>query len=143
VLRKIVASQAEDHVAGILLSQGWRIIARNYRWIGTEVDILATKGDSLVAVEVKFRSQFPRHMDSLEHLLPQRKLNALRKGLYAAMRHLRLNPVKTRIDLAVVTPQDPVGQRKMPPGFYPEGTFKDTQIRGQYFRVAWYPAIGS
>ncbi len=82
-------------------------------------------------------------MDSLEQLLPQRKLAALRKGLCAAMRRLRVNPVTTRIDLVVVFPEITAGQRKMPPGFNPEGTFNNNQFQQQALRVAWYPAVGS
>ena len=43
---------AVDH----LLSQGYEILARNYRYEKAEVDILAKKDDILAAVEVKTRS---------------------------------------------------------------------------------------
>lgn len=133
--QKLLASQAEEYVANILISQSWRIVARNYRWIGTEIDILATKGSSLVAVEVKFRTRFTNDMTSVSELLPRLKVHALKKGLNAAIRHLGINAAKTRIDLAIVTPHSDVSERKKPPGKIPEGLDKYP------LKITWYPAI--
>ena len=135
--QKTLASQAEAHVAGILTTQGWRILARNYRWIGTEIDILATKGSSLIAVEVKFRTRFTHDMISVSELLPRRKMHSLKKGLRAAMCHLRISAPKTRIDLVIVTPQTDDVAKKIPPGNSPEGMI----YKNDGFKVTWYPAV--
>lgn len=134
-----LGSDAEHHVAGILLGQGWTIVARNYRWIGTEIDILASKGSSLIAVEVKFRTCFPSNMTQLEQLIPRRKLDALTRGLQAAVRHFRQNQSTTRIDLVIVSPVAQNRQKKLPPGTGSGGNCEQPQP----FRVAWYPGIGS
>lgn len=133
--QKLLASQAEEYVANILISQSWQIVARNYRWIGTEIDILAAKGSSLVAIEVKFRTKFTHDMTSVSELLPRLKVHALKKGLNAAIRHLGINAAKTRIDLAIVTPHSEIPETKMPPGKIPGG------IKNYPFKVTWYPAI--
>lgn len=40
-----------------LVSQGHTIVARNYRKIGGELDIISQKGNELFAVEVKYRKR--------------------------------------------------------------------------------------
>ena len=40
-----------------LRAQGMRIVARNWRWRGGEVDIIAKDGNALVFVEVKAREK--------------------------------------------------------------------------------------
>ncbi len=46
---------AEDIACGYLRSLGYLIVARNWRWRGGEVDIVAKDGGTLVFVEVKGR----------------------------------------------------------------------------------------
>ncbi len=46
----------EDRVAQHLQSQGFLIVARNFRLRGGEIDIIATKSKLLIFVEVKARS---------------------------------------------------------------------------------------
>ncbi len=48
--------------------KGYRILARNWRAAGGEVDILALRGDVLVAVEVKRRETGERLDEALEAL---------------------------------------------------------------------------
>lgn len=43
----------EDAAAASLAAEGYSILARNFRWPGGEVDIVAEKGELLVFVEVK------------------------------------------------------------------------------------------
>lgn len=133
--QRALASRAEEYVADILISQSWRIVARNYRWIGTEIDILAVKESSLVAVEVKFRTRFTHDMTSVSGLMPRLKVQSLKKGLHAAIRYFGINAAKTRIDLAIVTHQADVSETKMPSGKSPKG------IKNYPFKVTWYPAI--
>lgn len=46
---------AEELACRYLREQGYLIVARNWRWPGGEVDIIAKDGDTLVFVEVKGR----------------------------------------------------------------------------------------
>lgn len=48
--------EAEERACEHLRSLGYLIVARNWRWRGGEVDIIAKDGDTLVFVEVKARS---------------------------------------------------------------------------------------
>ncbi len=45
----------EDLAAAHLLQKGYEILARNYRALGCEVDIIAQQADTLVFAEVKAR----------------------------------------------------------------------------------------
>lgn len=81
--------------------QGWTILARNFRHIGCELDIVARKGETVVVVEVKARRVKPH----VESLLPRRKREALERGLmrFVGMRGLEYRTL--RIDLAIVMPR--------------------------------------
>jgi putative endonuclease len=51
-----LGKKGEELAADHLLSKGYQILARNYRFEKAEVDILAKKSGFLVVVEVKTRS---------------------------------------------------------------------------------------
>ncbi len=53
---KNTGQTGEDIAAGYLKKNGYLVIERNYRQKGGEIDIIATKGDSLIFVEVKTRT---------------------------------------------------------------------------------------
>lgn len=48
--------RGEERALQWLKSQGYRIVARNWRWRGGEIDLIAREGDCLVFIEVKTRS---------------------------------------------------------------------------------------
>ncbi|HNR24935.1 MAG TPA: YraN family protein [Candidatus Bipolaricaulis anaerobius] len=48
--------RAEEIACQHLRSQGMRVVARNWRWRGGEVDIIARDGPTVVFVEVKARA---------------------------------------------------------------------------------------
>lgn len=50
-------SFGEDKAAEFLIRNGYKIIRRNYRVKGGEIDIIARKGDTLAFVEVKTREE--------------------------------------------------------------------------------------
>lgn len=79
--RKVVAEQAESYVCQMLRQRNWSIAARNFRHIGTEIDIIATKQQRLMMVEVKLRNFPAQHLYQIENLLPFHKKLALQRGL--------------------------------------------------------------
>lgn len=48
--------EAENLAANFLKQQGYEIVARNYRYQRSEIDLIVRKGSWLVFVEVKMRS---------------------------------------------------------------------------------------
>jgi putative endonuclease len=67
-------ASAETYVCGVLIEQGWRILARNWRGGGGELDIVALRDGQLRIVEVKARTDG----DPLLAITPskQRRLSA-------------------------------------------------------------------
>ncbi len=53
--RQAFGREGEERAARYLAEQGWTIIARNWRWGGGELDIVAREGSWLVFVEVRSR----------------------------------------------------------------------------------------
>ena len=51
-----LGKQGEELAVSFLLKNGYKIVARNFRYQKAEVDIIAQKEDILAAVEVKTRS---------------------------------------------------------------------------------------
>lgn len=102
--RKAFSAEAESLVARELARQGWTVLARNFRYIGTELDLVARKGQSLVAVEVKARRRMPRSLAEAEGLLPWRKRAALHRGLQSYVMRRGSDAGILRIDLAIVVP---------------------------------------
>lgn len=49
-------SIGENLAAAFLVDQGFRIVARNYRWRRGEIDLIAQREDWMIFVEVKTRS---------------------------------------------------------------------------------------
>lgn len=84
-----------------LRARGWRIVARNWRWRGGEVDIIAKDGETLVFVEVKAREN-PRFLAPEEAVDVGKRQRLWR----SAQVFLRGKPwVPVRFDVVAVTPQ--------------------------------------
>ena len=77
------AEKSEEAVAIGLKNSGWRIVERNFRRPGSEIDIIACKGDTLVFIEVKYRQSKPAGLSDVSSLLPYRKKLALQRGARA------------------------------------------------------------
>lgn len=54
--RKQLGKKGEDLAAALLVSKGFEILERNWRYSKAEVDILARRDDLILVVEVKTRS---------------------------------------------------------------------------------------
>lgn len=92
---------AENLVAEALVRRGCRILCRNTRGVGYEIDVAAVKGESLFIVEVKYRRSVPAR---LEELLPHRKKRSLIRGAKAiCQRYFNSDIPSVRFDLALVT----------------------------------------
>jgi putative endonuclease len=88
----------EEQVAEKLLSEGYVIMERNWRMNHLEVDIIASRGEDIVFVEVKTRRD--NLFNPLEAMTPK-KVGLLCK---AAECYLRMNriPLNPRFDVASV-----------------------------------------
>ncbi len=89
----------EDIAADYLTEQGFAIAERNWRMNHLEIDIVATRGDDIVFVEVKTRAD--RQTDPLEAMTPRKVALLCRAAeVYLRVNHVRLTP---RFDVAAVS----------------------------------------
>ena len=99
--RATLGRQGEDLVARYLESRGCRIVARNWRIKGGEIDLVADTGDEIVFVEVKTRRGngygYP------EEAVTYAKRRRLRFAAMAFMDRHGLQHRRFRIDVASVT----------------------------------------
>ena len=97
-----LGQKGEDKAASYLLDQGYRLVARNYRFGHKEIDIIAWDDKVLVIVEVRTRdSDYHEHpRNSLTHA----KINAI---VHAAEAYIMQNELdcETRFDLICWLPK--------------------------------------
>ena len=96
-----IAFRAESFVVDELASRDWQILARNYRRVGTELDIIALKGLTMIVVEVKYRTD--HRSCEWNELISQRKKKALQRGALAFITEFPLAWDTVRFDLAIVS----------------------------------------
>jgi len=92
---------AEDFAARLLSSKGYKIIDRNFRSRFGEIDIIATKGDCLIFIEVKARW-------SLKFGRPEEAVTAekIRKITKTAEYYSMLHPKSLRIEVLALEIED-------------------------------------
>ena len=76
--KQVAGNTAEDLAATHLTRAGLRILMRNYRVRGGEIDCIALDGDTLVFVEVRLRrnARFGGAAASIDHRKQQRIIHA-------------------------------------------------------------------
>lgn len=91
---------AENFVANLLSSKGYKILERNFRSKFGEIDIIALDGESVVFVEVKAR--WNRNFGSPEEAVTSQKLYKIRKTVeYFSLLHSAL-PARQRIEVVAL-----------------------------------------
>jgi putative endonuclease len=93
---------AEKHLRRI----GYRIVARNFRAAGAEIDLVAMDGDTLVFVEVKTRRS--RDAGAPEEAVDERKQKRMRRAAEIFATRYRADEVEMRFDIIAV---DASGER--------------------------------
>ncbi len=103
--KRATGSKYEDLAAGFLVKKGYKIIKRNYRIRGGELDIAATKDGVLVICEVKYRSSgnFGDALEAVDH----RKQLQISKVTMHFMNQFHYPPdTQVRFDVIGVTKDD-------------------------------------
>jgi len=93
---------AEDLASEYLRGLGYLIVARNWRWRGGEVDIVAKDGATLVFVEVKGRRQ--KEYGAPEEAVDLRKRRHLWRAALAFLGE-KADRVPVRFDVLAVGPE--------------------------------------
>lgn len=83
-----------------LWRKGYRIVTRNYRAAGAEIDIVAMDGETLVFVEVKTRQSFAA--GAPEEAVDERKQTRMRRAAEAFVRRYRADDYDMRFDIVAI-----------------------------------------
>lgn len=83
-----------------LRRNGYRIVARNFRAAGAEIDIVAMDGDTLVFVEVKTRRS--RDAGAPEEAVDERKQKQIRRAAEIFATRYRADEVTMRFDIVAI-----------------------------------------
>lgn len=103
-----IGKKGEDLACEYLIKKGYTILERNYRKSYGEIDIIATKNNILVFIEVKTRTS-NKFGTPLESVTPWKLQSLLKTAQYYSMVHARL-PKELRIDAISIL----LGQGKEP-----------------------------
>lgn len=76
----------EERALKFLQEQGYRVVARNYRFPGGEIDIIARDGETLAFIEVKMRSD-ERFAPAEEALTPWKRERLIRTARHYIARY--------------------------------------------------------
>ena len=101
--RKEAGAAAEAVALNYLLSQGLRLITRNYRCRAGEIDLVMLDGPALVLIEVRYRASanFGGAAESVTYRKQRRIITAARHLLMA---RADLHRCPARFDVIAVTP---------------------------------------
>jgi len=83
-----------------LRRSGYRIVARNFRAAGAEIDIVAMDGEDLVFVEVKTRRS--RAAGAPEEAVDERKQMRMRRAAESFARRYRADDTEMRFDIIAI-----------------------------------------
>jgi len=98
--RRTLGTQGEALAAAHLAREGYRIVGRNVRAGGVELDLVAARGNLRVFVEVKTRRS--RSLGLPEEAVDGRKQERLVRGAAAWLREHCVRPASVRFDVITV-----------------------------------------
>ncbi len=93
---------SEIWVAAYLWCRGYRLRARRYKTPVGEIDLIATRGRTLVFIEVKAR---PNLTEGLSAIAPSSYWRLAQAASLYVARHPTMNDYRQRFDLVVVLPR--------------------------------------
>lgn len=93
---------AESLCLWSLRLRGYRILARDYRVAVGEIDIVARRGGTLVAIEVKARDA---HASAVEAVTPRQRRRITRAAAHFISGRPSLARLTIRFDVMLVTPR--------------------------------------
>ncbi len=110
---KLVAGHAaEESAVKLLLSKGYKIIARNVRYKAGELDIVAKDGDALCFVEVRSR-QNQKHSNPKSSVRNDKQTKLIRAAMLYLQKNFRGARPPCRFDVIGVTGYGPGQQLEL------------------------------
>jgi len=83
---KTLGAEGEERACNWMLARGWRVLERNFRRRGGEIDIVAMDGATLVMAEVKTRSRIHEKFGGGEQAVNSKKRRRIIKTTHKWMR---------------------------------------------------------
>jgi putative endonuclease len=102
--RQLVGSFGENAAKDYLISKGYRVVDMNIKLSYKEIDIIARKGDKLVFIEVRTRTN--RQLGSAEENFGPAKVNKLKQAIILYLTKFKPTYKDLRLDLIVVNASD-------------------------------------
>jgi putative endonuclease len=99
-MRRITGQNGEDIAANYLIANGYKIIARNLSIGGGEIDIVATKKDCYIFIEVKTRHQ--HQLGSASEAITMNKAKRMAKAVYAYLKSRNLLDTCAQADVIAI-----------------------------------------
>ncbi len=93
--------EGEAAAAACLSSEGYDILARNFRWAGGELDIVASKGEILAFVEVKSWSSLGKEALA-QSIGREKRRRIIETSKIFLARHREYNSRRVRYDVILV-----------------------------------------
>ncbi|HEY9147442.1 MAG TPA: YraN family protein [Gammaproteobacteria bacterium] len=100
---------AEQLAERYLGGKGLRLLARNYRCRGGEIDLIMSDGDSLVFVEVRYRKH--QHFGGAAASVDRRKQQRLILAAQYYLQQTRSSSLPCRFDVVAISPGGHDGPR--------------------------------
>ena len=97
--RRALGASGEARAERFLRARGWRILARNVRADGVEMDLVAARAGTIAFVEVKTRRS--RSHGAPEEAVDARKQARLVRGASAWLRQHKARARRVRFDVVV------------------------------------------
>jgi putative endonuclease len=94
---------SEDQASNFLESQGYRILVRNYKAQGSEIDIIAREKNTICFIEVKSRNS-ERFGSPLEAVTPAKQQKIARAAMFFLQKN-RMQDLPCRFDVVAIVRQ--------------------------------------
>jgi putative endonuclease len=103
--RSFQGREGENRAAAALEARGMRIVARNFRSRGGEIDIIALEKETLVFVEVKTWAHYG--LEDLGRGINEKKQRRIiETAKYFLLEHRKYNEMAIRFDVVFIGPHD-------------------------------------
>ena len=93
--------KGEDIASYFLIEKGYKVLERNFSRKYGELDIIATKGDTLVCIEVKTQSLSDSEVAPEDHF-NRRKYEKVKRTFYQYIVENNMTEMTQRIDLIAI-----------------------------------------
>ncbi len=98
--KRQIGLKSEEYALTLLKEAGYQVVSRNYRNRFGEIDIIAFENDTLVFIEVKFRSSCKFGLP--EEAVGKKKLEKIRNVGYSFWRKNFPQVKKVRVDVVSI-----------------------------------------